>query len=271
MSFDKQRYLGRHNLPTTTNVGVIQRVLESLVDFELNYGRDIIRDFAIYAQNCERVLDIGAGSGADLQIIRKIHPKADLYAIECDSTSVSALNLLGVQVASLNLEREELPFSPNSFDLIVANQVFEHVKEIFWIMHNISVTLDEGGLLAIGVPNLASLHNRILLSLGYQPTCVDSYSAHVRGYTRHDLLRLFESCWPGGYSVQLYRGSNFYPFPPAIAKALARAIPNMAWGTFLLLRKEKAYANEFISVPRSRCFETNFFWGDSTEQRNTFR
>ena len=85
-----------------------------------------------------------------------------------------------------------------------------------------------GGKLIIGVPNLASLHNRILLCLGRQPSPIKTHSAHVRGYTKYDLLDFLQSCFPEGYALKDFKGSNFYPFPPVVAKPLAQILPNMA-------------------------------------------
>ena len=53
---------------------------------------------------------------------------------------------------------------------MIANQILEHTKEVFWIWHEIARVLAPQGQLILGVPNLASAHNRLLLLLGRQPT-----------------------------------------------------------------------------------------------------
>ena len=65
----------------------------------------------------------------------------------------------------------------------------------------------------------------------------------------------------GGYEVIDFKGSNFYPFPPFIAKPLAKALPNMAWSIFFLLKKTKDYNDEFIKWPIEKRLETNFYLG----------
>ena len=37
-----------------------------------------------------------------------------------------------------NIERDDLPLADGQADLIIANQVLEHTKEIFWIFHEVS-------------------------------------------------------------------------------------------------------------------------------------
>jgi len=71
----------------------------------------------------------------------------------------------GIVVHSLDIERDRFPYADASVDLIVANQIIEHTKEIFFIFSEISRVLKTGGLAIIGVPNLGSLHNRIALLL----------------------------------------------------------------------------------------------------------
>jgi hypothetical protein len=115
--------------------------------------------------------------------------------------------------------------------------------------------------LIIGVPNLASLHNRLLLLLGKQPTPIQTNSAHIRGFTKGDILKFVDSCFPGGYELKAFGGSNFYPFPPMIARPLARFFPTMAWGIFLLLEKQRDYQREFLEYPIAQRLETNFYVG----------
>jgi SAM-dependent methyltransferase len=144
---------------------------------------------------------------------------------------------LNLNVWTAVIENEILPLKDESINIIIANQILEHTKEIFWIFHEISRVLTVGGKLIIGVPNLASLHNRLLLMLGLQPTAIKINSAHIRGFTKKDFLNFLQSCFPGGYELKAFDGSNFYPFPPVIAKPLARLFPTMTWGIFFVFEK----------------------------------
>jgi SAM-dependent methyltransferase len=233
-----------------------------MIDRSLNYGRDVIAGFFQMIAPYEKVLDIGAGGGADLNSAISACPSAKAYAVESFPGNVEILNAKGIQVHGVNVEREILPFENASLDVVMTNQTLEHVKEIFWIMHEISRILKIDGHLVIGVPNLASFHNRLLLLLGKQPTCLQNHSAHVRGYTRHDMLRMLETVFPGGYRLEAFGGSNFYPFPPWLAKPLAKLAPNNAWAIFFLLKKMKPYDGQFLDYPIQQELQTNFHLGD---------
>jgi SAM-dependent methyltransferase len=240
-----------------------------IVDKQLNYGRHQIARFLREAAPFENVVDLGAGAGADLALARQVCPAAELFAIEAYPSNVQKLRE-HYKVFSLDLERDPLPFADESIDVMIANQVLEHVKEIFWIFHQASRVLRVGGRLIIGVPNLASYHNRLLLLLGKQPTVIQNHSAHVRGFSKHDLLRFLDLVVPGGFALRGFGGSNFYPLPPLLARPMARLLPSGAWGIFFLLEKRSRYAGEFLEFPLKQQLETNFYVGEAqTRQRGS--
>lgn len=231
----------------------------------LNYGREHVERFCKQALPYHSVLDIGAGPGDDLYAAQKLNPEAVLHAVEVNPESIRRLRASGVAVYPINIERQRIPLADHSVDLVIMNQVMEHLKDVFWVFHEISRVLPVGGRLILGVPNLASLHNRILLALGLQPTCIKTNSAHVRGYTRGDILEFFEEIFPGGYQLLGFHGSNFYPLPPALARPAAAMFPTLAWGMFMLFEKCRPYAQEFIDAPVIQELETNYFLGKNED------
>jgi SAM-dependent methyltransferase len=227
-----------------------------IIDKSLNFGRPIIRSYLEKSSPFETVLDLGAGKGQDLSIARSVNATAKLFAIELFEPNIVYLKEQSIEVYELNIEKDHLPFEDKSIDIIIANQILEHAKEIFWIMHEISRVLKVGGKLILGLPNLASLHNRFLLLIGSQPTAIQLFSAHIRGFTKPGLLK-FLSLF-GGYNMINFEGSNFYPFPPFVAKPLAKMFPSFSWGIFFFLEKTLNYSNEFLNYIDKRGLETPF-------------
>ena len=218
----------------------------------LNYGRDIIRTWGaeLYGARANqtetfRVLDLGCGHGTDLNNIRasiqEMHGAdaarklVELHGVESYPPYVAECRAAGIQTHSLNIERDVFPGPDARFDVIVANQILEHTKELFWIFAESARLLKPGGHFVVGVPNLASLHNRLLLLFGQQPTPIKSMSAHVRGFTKPDMREFAET--GGLFTLTGFRGSNFYPLPPVLSKPLARLFPTLAWGAFFQLRR----------------------------------
>lgn len=216
--------------------------LKSGTEF-LNYGREIIADWGgtlarTATQHPFRLLDLGCGHGLDLKNVRDAAgagASLELHGVESYPPNVAECRQAGIRTHALDIEHDRLPAADGVFDLLVANQILEHTKEVFWIMAEAARVLKPGGHFIVGVPNLASLHNRLLLLFGQQPTPIQTYSAHVRGFTRPDFQSFAER--GGFFQLRKYRGSNFYPLPPALARLLARLLPNMAWGAFFLLQR----------------------------------
>jgi SAM-dependent methyltransferase len=230
------------------------------VDKSLNYGREIIVNFS-KNERVDCILDIGAGRGIDLDNLKKLNPKARTLGVECFEDNCLTLTQNGHGIFKINIESEKIPLPDSSVDLIIANQILEHCKEVFWIFHEMTRVLKKDGILIIGVPNLASLHNRFLLSLGKQPTSIQLWSAHIRGFSVPGLRSFFQKTFPEGYAIKEVAGSNFYPFPPFIAKFLSSIFPEMSVGIFLKLKKVKDYGHEFQEYPNKEALETNFYAG----------
>ena len=225
-----------------------------------NYGRHHLKNFL--EKNATRIvdiLDLGAGKGEDLEIVKSIILDSRINACEWDKDNCKKLESLGAVVFQCNLERDLLPYGDGKFDLIIADQIFEHVKDIFWFSHEISRTLKIGGHLYIAVPNLASFHNRILLLFGHQPTCNYSIGPHVRVYTVGDLKNFFGSESTPVWELISVGGANFYPFPKPFSTLLGKVFPKSAVGSVLIFKKVSSYNGHFLDLPRG--LETNFFVG----------
>ena len=233
-----------------------------MIDKNLNYGRHLIKKYTLNTSDHSTILDIGAGSGSDLLLVKSNNPTVQLYGVECYPEYQEMLRVKEISVVGLNIENERLPFENESIDLIICNQVFEHLKEIWWTMHEITRVLKVNGKLIIGVPNLASLHNRFILLLGKQPTCIQNDGAHLRGYTKSDMKKFVTDVSGNIYTLEHFDGSNFYPFPPTIAKPLARLFPTMAVTNFYSFRKIKKGNSNYLTFPRKKQLETNFYLGE---------
>jgi len=87
----------------------------------------------------------------------------------------------------VDLEKEKFPEKDSSYDIIVCNQVFEHLKNIFLPISEIYRILKPGGFLIFSVPNMYALHNVLLMLLGKQPTTMNIFGSHIRGFAIHSM------------------------------------------------------------------------------------
>ena len=207
------------------------------------------------------ILDVGAGYGKDILAVKDAIPTAMLSAVEGYQPAFDFLRKSGVNVASVNLERESLPFNDEAFDIVMCNQVLEHVKELFWVVSELSRVCKVGGCLVIGVPNLGSLHNRVLLLFGQQPSAIHVFGPHVRGFTNSGLCDFLEAT--GSMRVERIVGSNFYPFSPKRSRPLARLFPGFAVSSFLTVRKltNQNFLAVFETPRAAELVDTPYFRG----------
>lgn len=140
-----------------------------------------------------------------------------------------------IKVYSADIEREPLPLPEESFDLVVCNQVLEHLKNIYRPLRELDRVVKTGGHLLIGVPNLAGLYNRALLLAGRQPLCVALDGPHVRGFAHGTLLAFLRS--NPNFTVEACAGSNLYPLPWPLLDLANGHFPGLSAFSFYLLKK----------------------------------
>jgi SAM-dependent methyltransferase len=226
-----------------------------------NYGRHIIADWVKQyglknPQSEYKILDIGCSRGFDLMNIKdKTGYMFDMHGIEIFKESIKSARKNGINVKEIDIEREPLSYPDNTFDIIIANQVLEHTKELFWICSEVRRILKPGGLFIIGVPNLAALHNRVLLLFGKQPSSIRVLGTHVRGFTIGGLKEFCEA--NKLFKLLGIKGSNFYPFPWVIAKPLCFLFPSLAVCIFLNLEKTSIQGSHTDLLENSG-FQTNY-------------
>lgn len=182
----------------------------------------------------ETLLDVGCWDGAATErYARRIGARP--RGIEIFDAQARAAEARGIEVARLDLESECFPWGDASVDLVVSNQVFEHLKNVWRPMSEIHRVLRPGGWLVISVPNLASLHNRVLLALGRQPTSIRTLGPHVRGYTFGEIRRFI--ALDGAFRVVRAAGAGFYPFPAPFSRPFAAVWPGASHTSVVLARR----------------------------------
>ena len=177
-----------------------------------------------------------------------------IYGIDVDTRAMKKAKSRGVMVKKVDLDKKKLPFRKGSFDAILCNQVIEHLLNPDNLLEEIHRVIKDDGYAIISTPNLASLHNRIFLMFGLQPTTIapstklvfgnplrgaDSRmrgpSRHITAFT-HKSLR--EILLHYDFEIEKFTGSGFYPFKGWFAEVLSRMLPNFAVYTVVRIRKK---------------------------------
>ena len=113
----------------------------------------------------------------------------------------NAISNLGLDVAKCDVETDDVPFATGTFDAVVFNEIFEHLRinPIFTLREAYRV-LKPGGLLLLSTPNLRSLRgirNLVLRNQGhavsagvyeqYEKLRILGHMGHVREYTTREV------------------------------------------------------------------------------------
>lgn len=74
--------------------------------------------------HCQRILEIGCGSGVIISRLAELAPAAEAYGVDVRDNRIEYSGFQFIQV-----EGTRLPFPDNHFDLVVSNHVIEHVGD----------------------------------------------------------------------------------------------------------------------------------------------
>jgi SAM-dependent methyltransferase len=165
------------------------------------------------------LLDVGCWNGETTSRYQKILG-GSARGVEVFEEPMREARAKGIDAANIDLEVSTFPWADESVDVVVSNQVFEHLKNVWLPISEVARVLRPGGYFAFSVPNLASFHNRIMLGFGYQPSSIRTFGPHIRGLTYRQTREYLE--YGGFFKTDRVVGIGFYPLPVALATPFAR-------------------------------------------------
>lgn len=233
--------------------------------------------FRLFEKNANAVLvDAGCWDGRNTVEYGKSVGTHKLIGLEVVQSAAKKANERSVRVVIADLNRK-IPLKSDTADVVVANHVIEHLYIVDAFVEELYRILKPGGYLVLGTPNLASWHNVFALFVGRQPYSgptvqlhataaaanpatmdadissqlrkeknlrllsevenkaeAESALGHIVVLTYKTLIRLLSS---KGFVIEESRGFGYHPFPPVIAKALAKI--DKAHSHYVLVKARK--------------------------------
>jgi SAM-dependent methyltransferase len=201
----------------------------------------------------DRLVDLGGGDGSESAILRTAARARELICVDTDGKALKKAKAKGCLTLQADLN-QKLPLPESSADIVVANQLIEHLPETDNLLKNIFRVLKPGGVTVICTPNLASWHNIASLIFGWQPFAMQisnrwflgnplhplyqqptgTKRAHLRVFTHRSLKELIIAY---GLTVIEDKGVGYYPWPKPIAKFLSRI--DRCHSTYILITAQK--------------------------------
>lgn len=126
-------------------------------------------------------LDIGCSDGKfSMEFATKVGAE-EIYGVDINELALVEAQKKGIKVVKADLN-SRIPLPTSFFDVILSNQTWEHLINPDNLLEEGYRLLKPGGYLYISVPNLGSLHNRLLMLFGWQPTCISPSRKHLLKY-----------------------------------------------------------------------------------------
>ena len=113
-----------------------------------------------------RVLDVGCRAGA---LTRSYLEGNAVVGVDVDREALEEASELGIETVWADAQRR-LPFPSESFDVVVAGEVLEHLAAPQAFVDEALRVLRPGGTFVGSVPNSFRLKNRLLFLLGRSPS-----------------------------------------------------------------------------------------------------
>lgn len=144
--------------------------------------------------NTKNLLDVGCGNGVGAVVAKKLNKKIETYYGLDFNSSAEKYALKNVD-KYIKADIENLPedlFEPNFFDVIMFNDVLEHLINPKEVVKQALKYLKPDGVMIASIPNV--LHQSVLLNLLLNGNWYDQGVAveeHVRFFTFNEIIRFF--------------------------------------------------------------------------------
>lgn len=199
-----------------------------------------------------KIVELGCGEGSILLTIARALGAKEVYGVDINEEALKKAQAKGIKVAKVDLNKEPLPFPSEFFDIVLMQEVIEHLTNPDNAIEEAYRTLKPKGYFLISTPNLAWWVNRLALLFGYQPywtECSTKFnvgkfrrnvaqplSGHLRAYTLKALQELVSL---HGFKIVNAKGLTYDNLPFIFRKIdqLLSKKPSLSQIILLLVQK----------------------------------
>ncbi len=195
---------------------------------------DLVR---AHLQPKSRLLDLGCGRGGLVEQLR--HPLSQVMGVDPDLASLREHRLPLPRAQAFS---HQLPFAADTFDLVFASWLLEHLSQPGQDFREVARVLRPGGAFVFITPNRRhplSLFNQLLGRLGrvqgwlvrgfYDRAAADAFPTFYRANSKRDLDRLAAASELRLEQIRAVADPTYLAFTPALFRLMERLeahIPN---------------------------------------------
>jgi SAM-dependent methyltransferase len=197
--------------------------------------RNILR-LARQAPAGGRILDLGCDDGVWSSKLAAESKASSIDGVEIVAEAADRAEALGIRVARLNLNEPLRDLQSDTYDLVHANQVIEHVTNVDTFVSEVYRLLRPGGYAVISTENGSSWHNVFAAILGWQIFSLTNVSGRIAGlgnpcaiqrgnqpfsatwthktiFNYRGLIEMFEV---HGFRDIVVKGAGYFPLPSVL-------------------------------------------------------
>jgi 2-polyprenyl-3-methyl-5-hydroxy-6-metoxy-1,4-benzoquinol methylase len=183
-----------------------------------------------------KILDVGCTNGALLEPFVRRGWSCSGFELCAEPAAEARRKGIDVTEGDASLG---LPYPDDTFDVVVAGEILEHMIDDVAFLRELRRVVRLHGLVMLTTPNLVSLGNRLLMSLGRMPRFAYA-DFHYSIYNRYVLL---EKLRVAGLSIEKVQGSyvgisrTFSPIIGAFGEYLGAHLPTLGEHFVVFARK----------------------------------
>lgn len=132
------------------------------------------------------VLDLGCRDGALTQAYAGGN---EIVGVDADREALAEAQKLGIETRWADLD-DALPFESGTFDIVVAGELLEHLRDPRSVVSEVLRVLRAGGTFVGSVPNAYRLKNRLRFLRGLKP---ENDPTHLQMFAPKDVRALLDS------------------------------------------------------------------------------
>jgi len=145
----------------------------------------------------QKILEIGMGGGDTLVHIKQHRLASEVVGIDIvELPGSNQQNPLINKIFFIDLDKEDLPFDDNYFDVIIAGDVLEHLIDPWLTMQKLNKVLKIDGHLLVSLPNIRDIYALYPLIFKGRFTYTSQGifdKTHMRFFCKKDMMELMES------------------------------------------------------------------------------
>lgn len=184
-----------------------------------------------------RFLDVGCGDGSLTKMAAQKLETSHVFGLEISREHAEQARRVNGVEAVVGDASQRFPFESGSFDIVLANQLIEHLSDTDSFIREMRRVLRDGGICVCSTMNLAAPYNSWPLLFGWQPPTAHVSDEVICGNPLHPARKRARATYHGvnhrriftsvalkelfefhGFNCESLTGWGLFPLPVAISR-----------------------------------------------------